>query len=197
MAPLWKRSGTRATGRGAGRLLGRVRGAGESSRGFFGRPKGRSAARDARRVPGKRGNQQPLLQEGEALPGPTVAFAKADEGDAGAPVEDWFRIVLAFLFPALGGLLFGYDIGATSGALVSLTSEATGGVPWFDLTPFQVSLPPFSVCPACHNSKLSLSLSLSLVSLLIVRPRGQLIALRRPRELRGGLFRGRQPRQAA
>ena len=162
MAPSWKRSGTRATGRGAGRLLGRVRAAGESSRGFFGRPKGRSAARDARRVPGKRGNQQPLLQEGETLPGPTVAFAKADEGDAGAPAEDWFRIVLAFLFPALGGLLFGYDIGATSGALVSLTSEATGGVPWFDLTPFQVSLPPFSVCPACHHSKLSF---LSLVSL--------------------------------
>ena len=25
--------------------------------------------------------------------------------------ENWFRVVLAFLFPALGGLLFGYDIG--------------------------------------------------------------------------------------
>lgn len=28
--------------------------------------------------------------------------------------------MLSFLFPALGGLLFGYDIGATSGAAISL-----------------------------------------------------------------------------
>lgn len=28
--------------------------------------------------------------------------------------------ILSFLFPALGGLLFGYDIGATSGAAISL-----------------------------------------------------------------------------
>ena len=53
---------------------------------------------------------------------------------------NWLRIGLAFLFPALGGLLFGYDIGATSGALVSLTSEAFSGVPWYDLTPFQSGL---------------------------------------------------------
>jgi len=28
---------------------------------------------------------------------------------------DWLATSLLFLFPALGGLLFGYDIGATSG----------------------------------------------------------------------------------
>ncbi len=37
---------------------------------------------------------------------------------------------LAFIFPALGGGLFGYDIGATSGALVSLSSAATSGTDW-------------------------------------------------------------------
>ena len=37
---------------------------------------------------------------------------------------------LVFLFPAIGGLLFGYDIGATSGALVSITSEQTSGTDW-------------------------------------------------------------------
>ncbi|KAJ4832657.1 hypothetical protein Tsubulata_043346, partial [Turnera subulata] len=32
----------------------------------------------------------------------------------------WPSVILPFLFPALGGLLFGYDIGATSGATISL-----------------------------------------------------------------------------
>ena len=71
---------------------------------------------------------------------------KSEEGEAIEQASEnestfnWFRVVLAFIFPALGGLLFGYDIGATSGAIVSLTSEATGGVPWFDLTPIQSGL---------------------------------------------------------
>jgi len=71
---------------------------------------------------------------------------KSEEGEAIEQTSEnestfnWFRVVLAFIFPALGGLLFGYDIGATSGAIVSLTSEATGGVPWFDLTPIQSGL---------------------------------------------------------
>jgi len=30
----------------------------------------------------------------------------------------------------LGGLLFGYDIGATSGVLASLTSEKLSGIEW-------------------------------------------------------------------
>ena len=38
---------------------------------------------------------------------------------------------LVFVFPALGGLLFGYDIGATSGALVSITSQQTSGTDWW------------------------------------------------------------------
>ena len=38
--------------------------------------------------------------------------------------------VLPFAVPALGGLLFGYDIGATSGAVVNLTDAALSGVAW-------------------------------------------------------------------
>lgn len=44
---------------------------------------------------------------------------------------DWAITVPAFLFPALGGGLFGYDIGATSGALLSLTSSAVSGTDWY------------------------------------------------------------------
>lgn len=44
---------------------------------------------------------------------------------------DWFITGLAFLFPALGGALFGYDIGATSGALVSIKSATTSGTDWY------------------------------------------------------------------
>lgn len=43
---------------------------------------------------------------------------------------DWLMTFLVFVFPAVGGLLFGYDIGATSGALVSITSESTSGTDW-------------------------------------------------------------------
>ena len=43
---------------------------------------------------------------------------------------DWKVSVPPFLFPALGGLLFGYDIGATSGAAIGLENAglAPGGV---------------------------------------------------------------------
>ncbi|KAL3146782.1 hypothetical protein ABBQ38_014764 [Trebouxia sp. C0009 RCD-2024] len=49
---------------------------------------------------------------------------------------DWLMTFLVFVFPAVGGLLFGYDIGATSGALVSITSERTSGTDWYSLSPF-------------------------------------------------------------
>eukprot|EP00887_Chlorella_sp_A99_P006942 scaffold2.g6942.t1 len=53
---------------------------------------------------------------------------------------DWLMTALLFLFPALGGALFGYDIGATSGALVSLTSPDASGTDWFQLSAFQSGL---------------------------------------------------------
>lgn len=45
-----------------------------------------------------------------------------------------------FLFPALGGLLFGYDIGATSGACISLQSAELSGTTWFSLSSIQLGL---------------------------------------------------------
>lgn len=53
---------------------------------------------------------------------------------------DYLRAALLFLFPAIGGLLFGYDIGATSGALVSITSPEYSGTDWYQLTALQSGL---------------------------------------------------------
>lgn len=41
---------------------------------------------------------------------------------------------VSFGVPALGGLLYGYDVGATSGALPSLQSRALSGTDWWDLS---------------------------------------------------------------
>ncbi|CAO2840739.1 unnamed protein product [Amaranthus hypochondriacus] len=49
-------------------------------------------------------------------------------------------VILPFLFPALGGLLFGYDIGATSGASISLQSAELSGTTWFNLSAVQQGL---------------------------------------------------------
>lgn len=53
---------------------------------------------------------------------------------------DWKAVALAFVFPALGGLLFGYDIGATSGALVSLKDPMMSGTDWYSLSAVQEGL---------------------------------------------------------
>ncbi|XP_002280634.1 D-xylose-proton symporter-like 3, chloroplastic [Vitis vinifera] len=55
-------------------------------------------------------------------------------------VFSWSSVVLPFLFPALGGLLFGYDIGATSGATISLQSPELSGITWFELSAVQLGL---------------------------------------------------------
>uniref|UniRef100_A0ACD5XE13 Uncharacterized protein n=1 Tax=Avena sativa TaxID=4498 RepID=A0ACD5XE13_AVESA len=49
-------------------------------------------------------------------------------------------IILPFVFPALGGLLFGYDIGATSGATISVHSATLSGTTWYGLSPVQLGL---------------------------------------------------------
>ncbi|GAB2228485.1 hypothetical protein Droror1_Dr00022606 [Drosera rotundifolia] len=48
--------------------------------------------------------------------------------------------VFPFLFPALGGLLYGYDIGATSCATISIVSETLSGITWYDLNTIQIGL---------------------------------------------------------
>ncbi|KAI3788079.1 hypothetical protein L2E82_00723 [Cichorium intybus] len=52
----------------------------------------------------------------------------------------WSSVILPFVFPALGGLLFGYDIGATSGATLSLQSAELSGTTWFNLSAVQLGL---------------------------------------------------------
>lgn len=53
---------------------------------------------------------------------------------------DWNAVLLPFLFPAVGGLLFGYDIGATSGAAVSIVSPEHSGTDWYNLSSLQTGL---------------------------------------------------------
>ncbi|WCJ27804.1 Major facilitator superfamily protein [Euphorbia peplus] len=48
--------------------------------------------------------------------------------------------ILPFLFPALGGLLYGYDIGATSCATLSIESPDSSGISWYDLNSVQIGL---------------------------------------------------------
>jgi len=53
---------------------------------------------------------------------------------------DLTRAIVLFLIPALGGLLFGYDIGATSGAIDSIKDAVKSGTDWYDLSAFQEGL---------------------------------------------------------
>ncbi|KAL5837037.1 hypothetical protein ACOSQ3_014206 [Xanthoceras sorbifolium] len=48
--------------------------------------------------------------------------------------------ILPFLFPALGGLLYGYDIGATSCATISIESATLSGITWYDLSSVEIGL---------------------------------------------------------
>ncbi|KAG2398128.1 hypothetical protein LR48_Vigan08g198500 [Vigna angularis] len=48
--------------------------------------------------------------------------------------------ILPFLFPALGGLLFGYDIGATSSATMSIESSTLSGISWYNLSSVEIGL---------------------------------------------------------
>ncbi|WVZ03512.1 hypothetical protein V8G54_024318 [Vigna mungo] len=47
---------------------------------------------------------------------------------------------LQFLFPAFGGLLFGYDIGATSSATISIESSTLSGISWYNLSSIEIGL---------------------------------------------------------
>ncbi|KAF3971357.1 hypothetical protein CMV_005032, partial [Castanea mollissima] len=48
--------------------------------------------------------------------------------------------ILPFLFPALGGLLYGYDIGATSCATISIESATLSGISWYNLSSVEIGL---------------------------------------------------------
>eukprot|EP00208_Stichococcus_sp_RCC1054_P003286 CAMPEP_0206138946 /NCGR_PEP_ID=MMETSP1473-20131121/4000_1 /ASSEMBLY_ACC=CAM_ASM_001109 /TAXON_ID=1461547 /ORGANISM="Stichococcus sp, Strain RCC1054" /LENGTH=518 /DNA_ID=CAMNT_0053532515 /DNA_START=301 /DNA_END=1857 /DNA_ORIENTATION=+ len=90
-----------------------------------------------------RGRYQSLARRSSSLDTDEVS-AQLEEGAGGSGGGtggeggvDWGIVAPAFLFPALGGALFGYDIGASGGALISLTSQATAGTDWYELSSFQ------------------------------------------------------------
>ncbi|XP_008681530.1 D-xylose-proton symporter-like 3, chloroplastic isoform X1 [Zea mays] len=103
----------------------------------------RAPAMDALRVSGA---AEPLLRPAAAGGHPRLRVrTRAQQGDGGAAAEgdaafSWAPVVLPFLFPALGGLLFGYDIGATSGATISVQSPDLSGTDWFSLSSLQLGL---------------------------------------------------------
>ncbi|KAG5615339.1 hypothetical protein H5410_015163 [Solanum commersonii] len=70
--------------------------------------------------------------------------ASSGEGEKVEPgyIEEfsWSSVILPFFFIALGGLLFGYDIGATSGATISLQSLELSGMSWYNLSAVQLGL---------------------------------------------------------
>jgi sugar porter (SP) family MFS transporter len=62
-----------------------------------------------------------------------VACRAVSGDDSAKSVEeaiDWLATLRAFAVPALGGALFGYDIGISGNALVSLTGAASSGTVW-------------------------------------------------------------------
>lgn len=71
------------------------------------------------------------------------AAGEAESLNPEATVQEsfsWSSVILPFVFPALGGLLFGYDIGATSGATLSLQSPELSGTTWFNFSAVQLGL---------------------------------------------------------
>lgn len=76
---------------------------------------------------------------------PSLLKVRASSGEAKSEaaqqeIFSWSSVILPFVFPAMGGLLFGYDIGATSGATISLQSPELSGTTWFDLSAVQLGL---------------------------------------------------------
>jgi sugar porter (SP) family MFS transporter len=71
---------------------------------------------------------------------PLLQQQQEEEKSKAAALFNWTSVSLPFIFPALGGLMFGYDIGATSGAVVSLTSPELSGIEWYNLTALQTGL---------------------------------------------------------
>ncbi|WOL09290.1 hypothetical protein Cni_G18043 [Canna indica] len=84
----------------------------------------------------------PLLRLRPQAQGADYSSPPPPEDATGAAEEtfSWSSVIVPFVFPALGGLLFGYDIGATSGASISLQSAELSGTTWFNLSAVQLGL---------------------------------------------------------
>ncbi|KAE9464669.1 hypothetical protein C3L33_03462, partial [Rhododendron williamsianum] len=71
-----------------------------------------------------------------------------------------------FLFPALGGLLYGYDIGATSCATISVESATSSGTTWYDLSSVDIGL-ILLMLPTSRRRELIVASVLYLVGALV------------------------------
>ncbi|GMP89450.1 hypothetical protein CsSME_00041025 [Camellia sinensis var. sinensis] len=94
---------------------------------------------------GLRASKKRNLLAGSTIKSKVRASAEGEAKSLGSDatyqeVFTWSSVILPFLFPALGGLLFGYDIGATSGATISLQSPELSGTTWFNLSAVQLGL---------------------------------------------------------
>ncbi|KAL7173340.1 hypothetical protein ACSBR2_032749 [Camellia fascicularis] len=94
---------------------------------------------------GRRASKKRNLLAGSTIKSKVRASAEGEAKSLGSDatyqeVFTWSSVILPFLFPALGGLLFGYDIGATSGATLSLQSPELSGTTWFNLSAVQLGL---------------------------------------------------------
>jgi sugar porter (SP) family MFS transporter len=70
-----------------------------------------------------------------------LALSQRNEQDPPTHVSIFSKnVLLFFVFPAIGGMLFGYDIGATSGALLSMTSSTVSGTTWYALSTTETGL---------------------------------------------------------
>ncbi|XP_059305171.1 D-xylose-proton symporter-like 3, chloroplastic isoform X2 [Lycium ferocissimum] len=85
----------------------------------------------------------PLLLPNNSSLRVKVSASSGEEANAeSGNVEEfsWTSVILPFIFPALGGLLFGYDIGATSSATIALQSPELSGTTWYSLSAVQLGL---------------------------------------------------------
>ncbi|PIN23501.1 putative transporter (major facilitator superfamily) [Handroanthus impetiginosus] len=79
---------------------------------------------------GKKGNSS---GEGYGVEEPLLKIESRDDYSVASAI-------LPFLFPAFGGLLYGYDIGATSSATISIQSPTSSGISWYNLSSVEVGL---------------------------------------------------------
>lgn len=82
-----------------------------------------STGKNGRQSRGISGEQEPLMAKEQAVESYSLLSA-----------------ALAFLFPALGGFTYGYDIGATSCATISIESSKYSGISWYDLSAVDIGL---------------------------------------------------------
>ncbi|GAV79993.1 Sugar_tr domain-containing protein [Cephalotus follicularis] len=84
--------------------------------------------------------EQPLGQVGKSSGEIDGAQEPLLNGTNNAENYSALSAILPFLFPALGGLLYGYDIGATSCATINIESATSSGISWYNLSSVEIGL---------------------------------------------------------